>query len=86
MFLKKIRHESTTLIRALLYDSDMKHKVCKMNWQGNTRTGSNAGKYCLGNNQSDFRISGPIRGISHSLLIRACTTEYTGTASKAKYH
>ena len=40
----------------------MKLKMCGLNWQ--TMTGSNMRKYCSGNNQSDFRIS----GLRHHIL------------------
>ena len=43
-------------------------KICRLNWQG-TLSVQNTGKYCLGNNQSYFKISGPRRRISHGHMI-----------------
>ena len=52
------------LIITLLCDRHMKRKVCGLNWQ-ETLTSLNTGKYCPENKQSNFRIRGPRRRISH---------------------
>ena len=50
----------------LLYDSHIKCKMSTMKWQRNPGR-SKYGKYCPGNNQSDFRIKA---GIHDAIFIR----------------
>ena len=51
--------------------SHMKHKMYRLHFQGNTLTGLNTGKYCLGSNESDSRVSGSRNYFSYGHKVRS---------------